>query len=148
MVLVLASPEAEDICQTANGLTVVDLLRPLGVFKKLNFNNGGAFYSSCLCHQARLRRAAMLRAIYILCMVEDEPSVILQSQYGALETHPTASGSSACASTTPTPSSSHCQRQAHCHSLYQEESLVGSTPPRHYNAESMRRAPAVCWILM
>ena len=29
------------MCQSANGLTIIDLLRPLGVFRKLNFNNGG-----------------------------------------------------------------------------------------------------------
>ena len=50
MVLVLASPEAEESCQAANGLTIVDLLRPLGVFKKLNFNNGGHPMATALSH--------------------------------------------------------------------------------------------------
>ena len=42
MILVLASPEAEQLSRSANGLSVAELLRPHGVFRQLNFNNGGA----------------------------------------------------------------------------------------------------------
>ena len=42
VILVLASKEAEQMCQGASGLDVVELLRLHGTFTHLNKDNGGA----------------------------------------------------------------------------------------------------------
>lgn len=36
VIMVVSSPEAEEMCQKLNGLTVVDLLRPYGIFSQLS----------------------------------------------------------------------------------------------------------------
>ena len=47
--MVQATPEAEQLCAGASGLSVADLLRPHGVFKRLNSDNGGQ-QGCCSCH--------------------------------------------------------------------------------------------------
>lgn len=41
VVMVVASPEAEDLCRNASGLSVDELLRPFGVLHQLNGGLGG-----------------------------------------------------------------------------------------------------------
>ncbi len=44
-VMVISSPEAEEMCQEKNGLTVVDMLRPYGFLHQLS---GELLMNTCL----------------------------------------------------------------------------------------------------
>ena len=46
-VAIIASPEADALCQAANGLSVVSLLRPFGVLPQLNGTIGGEGAQAC-----------------------------------------------------------------------------------------------------
>jgi hypothetical protein len=47
VVMVVSSPEAEKLCQEKNGLTVVDLLRPYGIFHQLSGKLRSSRSSAC-----------------------------------------------------------------------------------------------------
>ncbi len=49
-VAVIASQEADSLCHAANGLTVVNLLRPFGVLNQLNGTIGGAVGGRAASH--------------------------------------------------------------------------------------------------
>ena len=102
VVMVVASPEAEDLCQGATGLAVAELLRPFGVLHQLNDGLGG-------------RQTSQAPSIDRLASFEVLPNASspppMQSLSGRLRSSRCGCTNGSCASTLAAPCSSPTRRR-------------------------------------